>query len=186
MSRWDRRVEEIEEEADRTLRNAGVSSPPVSVRSVAEDLGITVRSSEFGEGVSGLLTLEKGTPTIGYEKSHPNVRQRFTIAHETGHYVLHKDKSTLFIDKKYSNVFYRDDRSSDAEYTRELEANALAAALLMPTDMLREEIVKRDFDLTEEDSLSSLARAFDVSRQAMAYRLANSGIFSGAPDHLDT
>lgn len=180
---WKNRVEEIEDKASKTLRDAGVSTPPIPVRDVAEDLGIVVRSSEFGEGVSGLLTLEKGTPTIGYEKSHPNVRQRFTIAHETGHYVLHKDDMKLFIDKNYS--IYRDERSSDAEYTRELEANAFAAALLMPTDMLRSEIEKRDFDLTEEGSLSGLARAFDVSRQAMAYRLANAGIFTAAPDHLD-
>jgi Zn-dependent peptidase ImmA (M78 family) len=185
MDTWDDRVEEIEGMAYSVLHDAGISSPPIPSRKVAEGLGIEVRSSEFGEDVSGLLTLEGGTPTIGYDKRHPNVRQRFTIAHETGHYVLHKDQTELFIDKKYSSVFYRDNRSSEAEYTRELEANAFAAALLMPIDMLREEISKRDFDLTEEDSLTSLARLFQVSRQAMAYRLANSGIFGPAPELLN-
>lgn len=183
---WDERIDEIEAKAQTVLERSGVESPPVPVQRIAEQEGAQVRPSKFGKEVSGLLTLEGKTPTIGYNRLHPAVRQRFTIAHELGHLVLrHGDHSQLFIDKKYSDVLYRDSRSSEGNRTRELEANAFAAALLMPLPMIQAEISRRDFDLAEEDSLGELAELFEVSRQSMAYRLANSGIFRSAPDHLE-
>ena len=181
---WSRRVSVIERTAADVLDSAHVERPPTPVREVAEHLGLKVRPSTFEDKVSGLLVLEEGMPTIGYNRFHPPVRRRFTIAHEIGHFVLHQDASNLFIDKGYSNIFYRDDRASEGKYTRELEANAFAAALLMPIAVLRREIEKRGFDLAEETSLDELAKLFDVSKQAMAYRLANSGVFDSAPDHL--
>lgn len=177
-------MNEIERRAEELLSSARVEAPPIPVRDVAEHLGLRVRPSTFGDGVSGLLVLDGGKPTIGYNRLHPRVRQRFTIAHEVSHFVLHRQEAELFIDKNYNSVFYRDDRSSEGKYKRELEANAFAAALLMPIEMLRQEISKRSFDLAEEDSLDELAHFFEVSKQAMAYRLANSGIFASAPDHL--
>lgn len=174
----------IEKQANAILGDASITSPPIPVRQAAEHLGLRVRSSEFDDSISGLLSLEGNQPVIGYNSLHPEVRQRFTIAHEIGHYVRHKDRSTLFIDEGYNNVFFRNDRSSEGEYTRELEANAFAASLLMPKEMLRQEVSKRDFDLAEESSLYELADLFKVSRQAMAYRLANSGIFDSAPEHV--
>ena len=98
--------------------------------------------------------------------------------------MLHRNETKLFVDKSYSSVFYRDDRSSEGKYRQELEANAFAAALLMPTDTVRDAIEERGFDLADDDGLDELARLFEVSRQAMAYRLANSGVFSSAPDLL--
>lgn len=182
--RWDQRVREIENKAYALLQEVGISTPPVRVRRVAEHFEVTVRPSKFKDEVSGLLSIRDGRPTIGYNNLHPSVRRRFTIAHEMGHYILHRNESDLFVDKNYSKVFFRDDKSSEGEYIRELEANAFAASLLMPRAMLQKEIAKRSFDLAEEESLDKLANAFQVSRQAMAYRLANLGIFNSAPDHL--
>jgi len=181
---WDSRVAEIEKRSRSKLQKFGVKSPPVSIRKVAENLGAKVRPSKFKDEVSGLLTIKEGCPTIGFNALHPVTRQRFTIAHEVGHLVLHRDESDLFIDRGYSKVFFRDERSSEGEYERELEANAFAASLLMPVRLIEQEISRRDFDLGEGDSLDVLADSFKVSRQAMAYRLANSGIFNSAPDHL--
>lgn len=112
------------------------------------------------------------------------VRSRFSIAHELGHYLLHKDSRSLFIDKRNFAVYHRNELSSTGEDRLEIEANRFAAALLMPTDMLRNEITKNDFDLGDEEVQSSLAKRFNVSTQAMAYRLASLGMFE-LPDSLN-
>jgi Zn-dependent peptidase ImmA (M78 family) len=104
------------------------------------------------------------------------VRQRFTIAHEIGHYVMHVKNSThsrLFIDRY---VAFRDDESSAGNDWQEVEANAFGAALLMPALLVREEIKKRKLDLDDEDDLSTLAKQFHVSPSAMSYRLVNLGL----------
>ena len=185
MSRqWRRRVSAIEKDAKGLLAEAGSGCPPIDVRAIARHVGIRIRPSSFKDDVSGLLVLKDGTPTIGFNGLHSRVRQRFTIAHELGHYALHRGDAKLFVDKRYNSVFFRDEDSSKGKYRQELEANAFAAALLMPIGLIQDVIGKRGFDLAEEDALDELAQLFDVSRQAMAYRLANSDIFSSAPEML--
>ena len=64
----------------------------------------------LGDDVSGLLSIENGVGTIGYNQTEPKVRKRFTIAHELGHFELHRDKSDLFVDKQF---IYRSQNSGN-------------------------------------------------------------------------
>jgi Zn-dependent peptidase ImmA (M78 family) len=139
---------------------------------VARGLGLQVESTTLGEDISGVLVIEGGRGTIGYNAAHPSVRQRFSIAHEIGHFVLHEGHGPLFIDKKYT-VYRRDPRSSSGENLQEIEANQFAAALLMPRALLRREAAEVHFDLADEATLDALAKKFDVSLQAMSIRLMN-------------
>lgn len=167
---------QIEKQAEKTLRNAGAWQAPVPIDVVAERVGLKTESSVLGDDVSGLLVVEKGRGAIGYNSTHARVRQRFTIAHEIGHYLMHVKTSTqsrLFIDRY---VAFRDDESSAGNDWEEVEANAFGAALLMPGDLVREEIRKNDLDLDDEDDLSALAKRFHVSTSAMSYRLVNLGL----------
>jgi Zn-dependent peptidase ImmA (M78 family) len=92
---------------------------------------------------------------------------------------MHSSDTALFIDKRYFAAF-RDSRSATGEHVREREANAFAAALLMPKQLIRAAIDRAHFDLGDDESLDALARMFDVSRQAMAYRVANLGLFDSS------
>ena len=166
----------IEHRANEVLEKAGFFEVPLPVDLVARRLGLRVEPTDLGDDISGLLVIDNGKGTIGYNASHPRVRQRFSIAHELGHFLLHRNDLQLFIDKRYA-IAFRDKRSSSGEYRREREANAFAAALLMPESLMRREIRKHDFDLGDEATLDALAEAFDVSVQAMAYRLANLNLF---------
>jgi Zn-dependent peptidase ImmA (M78 family) len=106
----------------------------------------------------GFWSLRRGA--IGYNSTHAKVRQRFTIAHEIGHYVLQTKKSLhprLFIDRY---VAFRNDESSAGNDWQEVEANAFGAALLMPAHFVREEIKQRKLVLDDEDDLSTLANNF--------------------------
>lgn len=165
-----------EAEAKALLESAGITSVPVDVVEIALSLGLFVAPVELGSDVSGMLVMHEVGGAIGYNPNHAPARQRFTIAHEIGHYILHRDEAPLFIDKQYSVVF-RNDRSSTGEDRREREANAFASALLMPDDQLRSAAAKVGFDLADDAALTSLARRFGVSKQALSYRLAALGLF---------
>ncbi|BAY08195.1 ImmA/IrrE family metallo-endopeptidase [Calothrix sp. NIES-2098] len=169
-------TKEIERNATELLESLKSMDRPVRVDAIAHRLGLMVEFVPLGEEVSGLLVIENGKGTIGINEAHASVRQRFTLAHEIGHYILHKDQSELFIDKKYTAIF-RDTRSSSGELRREIQANQFAAALLMPRKLVENEINVRALDLGDDCTLRKLAEDFEVSIQAMAYRLSNMDIF---------
>lgn len=89
---------------------------------------------------------------------HPEVRRRFTIAHEIAHVVLHPH---LIGDGITDDALLRSGLSNAVE----AQANKLAADILMPREKLNEFLVKGI------SSVSTLADAFNVSVQAMAIRL---------------
>ena len=148
------------------------SELPIPVDEIARKKGLDIKPYNLGEGISGALVIDSGKGTIGVNPTESKVRQRFTIAHELGHYELHRQDSSLFIDKEFK-VLFRDHNSSTGEILKEQEANAFAAAILMPEKFLIREIKGRNFDLTEEDAIKDLAKTFNVSITAMTYRIAN-------------
>ena len=75
-----------------------------------------------------------------------------------------------YIDKGY-RVHFRDLESGSGTKTEEMDANAFAAALLMPAAWVKDAFEEQPFDLTEDDGLEILAEKFEVSTQAMTYRL---------------
>lgn len=99
---------------------------------------------------------------IAVNARHHKNRQRFTIAHELGHYMLkHVSKKDGVMDRNGDSNPY------------EIEANAFAAEILMPTAVIRHLIFEQDVVTVEE-----LAHKLWVSEQAMFYRLRNLGLIS--------
>ena len=84
----------------------------------------------------------------------------------------------LFIDKGYTAVAFRDQRSTTGDFKKEREANAFAAAILMPACLIKNAIEELEFDLADEDALTELAGSFEVSSLAMSFRLINLGYLS--------
>ncbi len=164
----------IESQATEVLSELKIKSIPIQVEKIARKLGLDVVSRDLGSNVSGVLYIQNGKGTIGFNPNESPVRRRFTIAHELGHFILHKINNDMFIDKKEFKLF-RNEQSSTGEHRIEQEANAFAAALLMPKDLLIGEIKKYKMDLTddEDDSISKLAKKFEVSVLAMTYRIDN-------------
>ena len=95
-------------------------------------------------------------------KAHPE-RQRFTVAHELGHFVLHRSRQPSFnCDKEsvYSGI--------DSLKQIEREADDFASNLLMPGKLLRDRITGKHVDFR---LLGQLAKAFGVSLEAMCIRV---------------
>lgn len=160
--------------AARVLEDVGAEPPKVDPREIAKRLGARVVGIEAGDDQSsGMVARDKGRIFIGVNESHAEVRQRFTIAHEIGHMLLHAS-DPLIVDKDFAVIGHR--RSDGTSDIREVEANAFAAALLMPEEWVRDAVRLVDLDVSVDSSMAELAERFGVSQQAMTYRLINLGV----------
>jgi hypothetical protein len=127
---------------------------------------------ELGPGVEGLTDpihkLVRIPPQV-YEKMVTGKgRARFTVTHEVGHVVLHA-KQVREIMVNYGTDGLK--RRSDIESYRdpEWQANAFAAAVLMPESAVRA-------ILAEGGGVGKIARTLKVSVMAAEIRLKNLGI----------
>ena len=161
------------EKAQKLLKACRVNTVPTPLPKIAALLGIMVVEVELDDSTSGFLKRRgKNTrPVIAINKNHPVVRQRFTLAHELGHYVLHS-LLPLHIDK--ASVEFRKKSSSIAVDIKEVQANRFAAELLMPQNTLAQ-YLNGDFPPMDSEEakkkISDLASTFNVSDQAMSIRI---------------
>src|SRR5690242_10409831 len=95
------RVLTAEQRAMQLLDELEIARAPVGVDRVARRLGLEVELATLGDDISGVLVVQDGRGVIGVSENQAPTRQRFTIAHEIGHYVLHRDKMPVFIDKQF-------------------------------------------------------------------------------------
>jgi Zn-dependent peptidase ImmA (M78 family) len=165
---------EIEARAERILQETKSLQVPVPIEAVARRLKLAVKAAPLGSDMSGVLVVEGGQGVIGYNADHATVRQRFTIAHEVAHFVLHvqsgSHQSRVFVDRYV--VYRRDGLASTGTDKQEVEANRFGAALLMPKKLVLEQIAQRSLDLDDDDSVILLAGRFQVSAAAMTNRLS--------------
>jgi Zn-dependent peptidase ImmA (M78 family) len=154
--RWDM----AEQEANRL--SAPFSAPPIPVHEIAELSGVNVVFADFGkhaEAVAGFCDFKARRLYVNAKDAL--VRQSFTIAHELGHWVLHRD------------VFLRDPSrypvlprfaEPDQNDPLEKEANKFAACLLVPSRLLSP---------VKGAPVAKLAEVFGVSRTMMEFRVKN-------------
>lgn len=154
--RWDlakRKADEL---------SAPFSAPPIPALEIAERQGVDVVFADFGESsdrVAGFCDFSAAKLYVNADDI--TQRQTFTIAHELGHWLLHRhifeqdaDKYQIF--PRYQEV--------DRHNPFEKEANHFAANLLVPMRLLKS---------VKDAPVSSLASAFAVSRSMMEFRLRN-------------
>lgn len=130
-----------------------IKKPPVDLDKVASFFNIKiVKYPNFPDNVSGTIVKRDDKTYIGVNERHAVVRQRFTIAHELGHYFLGHDENEMI------------DYSFDKDSHKEREANKFASELLMPMKLLSE-------DIENLNNISELAKKYQVSEQSMSIRL---------------
>jgi Zn-dependent peptidase ImmA (M78 family) len=152
--------------AERILEQYWGDSIPVDPARIARKMGIEVANAYLHPDIAGAIEKrqDRGVHIFLNAEEHPN-RQRFTCAHEIGHYVDKGDEEFEFVD-------YRDMTASLGADEEERYANSFAAALLMP-----EKEVRRLHRLGMPDR--EMAREFGVSEAAMVNRLKNLGLYRG-------
>jgi Zn-dependent peptidase ImmA (M78 family) len=134
-------------------------APPIPVHKIAEEQGVDVVFADFGkhaETVAGFCDFAGARLFVN--RVEPTSRQTFTIAHELGHWILHR--AYFEANPERYPVLPRKTHPNKAD-PFEKEANCFAANLLVPERLLIE--VKH----LPTDMLASL---FGVSPTMMSYR----------------
>jgi len=166
--------------AQALLQQLNIKKAPVKIESIIKQLSKTnfeqlndihykvtkeVFPNELGD-VSAILLKEKGQAVIAVNAEHSESRQRFSIAHELGHLILHSNNEQLTIEKKLFT------RAEGVRNLDETEANEFAAELLMPEELLEKDFEKIS-EKNEDELISILAIKYQVSQLAVSYRLKN-------------
>ena len=141
---------------------------PVDVIGLSAALGVEVREAFLDDDISGTLENTESGYVITVNALHPETRRRFTIAHELGHYILHRDLigDGINDNKAYRSVRFENYLNTAIGPKQETQANQFAVSVLMPQDLI-------DADLAENPKISTekMAEKYGVSRHAMAIML---------------
>ena len=144
--------------AAKVLKDSKITLPPVDLRAIAEAHGIQYSEvDEFRDSVDALI-IEDGRMVYAAVNARQHLhRQRFSLAHELGHFFLHRGvgyDQDVTIDNPPS-----EESDIGTKDPAEAEADLFAGELLVPLGMLKLHVGK---DVPE------LARIFLVSQQVVA------------------
>lgn len=160
--------------AKQLLKQFGEQSAPIDVENICKKLGILFIEKELDDNVSGFLLFKGPQPYIVINTNHKTTgRRRFTIAHELGHFLLHKNQHVHVLnDDLISIIKFRDETSTLGVDVEEIEANRFAAELLMPEELIINYIDENNLTLISEGVITRMADDFQVSIAALSIRLS--------------
>lgn len=169
----------IEKTAQSILKKHDIREPAVQVDQIAAQEGIKILYETCeNDDVSGMLYRQGSNGIMIINEANHERRQRFTIAHELGHYFLHKGDT--FVSQR-TRIHFRDARSGQAVDRQEIQANQFAAALLMPAEWVLDSAdnsLADEPNLTDDTLAQKLSKQFNVSSVAMKIRLGNLGLLN--------
>lgn len=151
-----------------------LSNAPVNVEAIIRCWGIELdKNAELPEGFAGEIRKKQdGGYKISVNKKDHYYRQRFTMAHELGHFMYHTikmgDLGTM------DSVKYKSLDNSNIGDQEEIEANKFGASILMPEDLIIKHALEKKVIIDNEineDGLKEIAKIFGVSYQAMEFRI---------------
>ncbi|MFY4862392.1 ImmA/IrrE family metallo-endopeptidase [Aliarcobacter butzleri] len=160
---------------------------PVNIEEIINFLSIEIKNKpDFRKiNVTGNITVKNGIPSIWINPMQNKMieRKRFTLAHELGHYILHIAPTNKLDDEINDEkiVYNRDNNWNKIE----MQANNFAAQLLMPSDLISNEIERIIIEHKKNTSegrmdkdilIEKLAKEFQVSLSAMEFRLSSLGV----------
>lgn len=146
----------------------GMDGPPASAAMLVAHAPIDVRVEDWPQELAGLLLLRNGRATIGLNRAHAPTRRHFSFWHEVGHYLLHTSPGR----GRPAQAAWTGPPCLGSKLpgtTREAEADAFAACVLMPLAWVNRASA-------EGMNLSALARRFMVGPTAMERRLRELGL----------
>ncbi len=145
---------------------AGIQ-PAYNLSDLCENNNVLILRTQWDSGLSGAFIRkkkEKFNVILVNTKNKNKHHQRFTLAHELGHLELHKN-----IQARIEDVSYAEDNDK----TLEKEANAFAAAFLVPLEEI--ELKLKDLNLSADNvtnrDIVELASFFGVSHHVIIRRL---------------
>ncbi len=142
------------------------------LKRAATERNIHVFEWSLPSKISG-LSYRGALTVIIINHDHPPGRRLFTLAHELGHVLFHLPRGSegaRGLDTEVS--FFASNRDP-----KEKEANSFAAELLMPTDEIDTFVRRFKVELQSPTFLPVAARTFNVSPDALFYRLVGKNAY---------
>lgn len=156
----------LEPGAIQTIKDC-LTERPVRLKKIADCLGLRVMLSTLPFGVSGKISASGNEFLIWINRHEPKYRQRFTLAHEISHYLLHRDEIRKNPEGWSDSALFRSNQPHEIEY----QANRLASDLVVPSDQLEEMTRSMKGSPMTNEMLESLAEQFGVSKATMEIKL---------------
>jgi len=167
-------LEDVKKLSEQVLEENYIEEPPIDIYEVAKNYGLEVEEQSFPSKysqISGFITEDNGAPHLVVNAADSKNRKNFTVAHELGHWLMHRDN--LRADPKVGVLFRIPLGKLNAD-PLEKQANTFAANLLVPEKML---IAKKKLGLSQKE----LAETFGVSEEVIGYRLEHTNGASRTP-----
>lgn len=149
------------------LKAGCITQPPVPVHLLVADYGLSIQffsppppHNSSLPPIAGAIVPDQQIILVNINDS-PR-RQIFTIAHELGHWLLHKE---ILLSNPETGILFRRPLGNEKDPI-EQEANCFAANLLVPEFMLTKYL-----GYTRDET--KLAEIFNVSQQVIGYRMTN-------------
>lgn len=153
------RVKFVRDSVKKLLKQAKISTYPIKVRDVLKVVpNLHIDSAELEDEISGMQAMVGDNIYIRFNESHSKIRKRFTVSHELGHAFLGHSSGC------------QNSNNLNSKNISEVEANQFAAELLMPLSMLK-------IAINNSKTITSLAYDFWVSKEAMSWRIKETGLF---------
>lgn len=161
---------------DKAVEKACEELADVKIEALIRDIGLLLdKEANLESGILGQIErLDDGRYKISIKKDDHYFRQRFTMAHELGHYILHRDLIGGIItdDQMYRNT----SSSVKIDLDKERQANRFAANILIPKELIikisenigytLEQLKKLDKKMQEE-AIKTISKKMKVSPKAL-------------------
>lgn len=149
------------------MKSLGIYSPQdIDLDLIAYSLGAEVKRAPLSD-CEGYIIGSEDKAIITLNIDAPIQRQRFSLGHETGHWVNDK-KLNLTYRCTTTDMRQHSLQKSNFRQQKEVRANQFSAELLIPKHIVTPYLT--DLDVTFE-SVRALADMFNVSRTSTAIRL---------------
>lgn len=138
--------------------------PSVSIEAIIErDPGLELVFKDLGANDAYIKRLADDRFEIAINESHHPNRQRFSMAHEYAHYLLHRSRIEEMPEGE--KILHRNNVRNPIEY----QANSFAAELLMPSELVRSAF------RSAGENLKRMSDILRVSKESLRYRLVDLG-----------
>jgi Zn-dependent peptidase ImmA (M78 family) len=162
--------------------------PPVNIEAIIRGLGIELdKRAELDTEIAGqLVRSDDGKFKISVNKSDTYYRQRFTMAHELGHYLMHAHLIGDGVDDSTAYRSVPEGRFYNSAITsvEETQANQFASRLLLPKSVI---IQKAHIGTTVKELsvlLQASIRATEIRLKGLGYTIED-GKISGKPELVE-
>jgi Zn-dependent peptidase ImmA (M78 family) len=166
------------EKSKEILDSFGIKNAPVPVEYVVAQYGINISYAPSKDYSGILIRKSDGGVLMGVNTDEKQSRIRFTIAHELAHFIFDTEQAVT--------VDYRNKTPLTDKPQKEKRADFFAANFLMPEEFLVEDFKKEVMDAlyVTGENLKKLAEQYQVSKEAMMYRLKNLNLVPAVKEEI--